>query len=160
MGLGILVYRGLERMPDHELTDQCYGEKEHLVIKDNHQELGLIDGCYLPEEWYYSSVCNWGGYRHWQEHLALMTHGVDANTVWRNPESYPAFRELIGFPDHDDLGTEICQKLAADFRANLQKAVTYAMLDESVDCYWWTYLYKKFLRAFDFASERGSVLCW
>jgi hypothetical protein len=163
MGIDILVYRGLERMPDHEFTDQCYkaGEFDHFVIKGDHQKLGLIDGCYLPEQWYYTSICNWSGYSHWCEHLALMAHGVDANTVWRNPESHPAFRELIGFTDHGDLGAEVCRKLAGDFRDNLEKAEAYSQkLGEDDFPDWWIFLYKKFLRAFDFASERGCVLSY
>lgn len=129
MAVDILVYRGLERMTDHEFTDQCYkaDQFEHFVIKGSYQELGLPDGCYWPEEWYVSSISNSGGYENWQKHLALMAHGVDVNTVWRNPERYPAFRELMGFPDHGNLGTEICQKLAADFRASLEKAARYAV---------------------------------
>jgi hypothetical protein len=142
-------------MTDHEFTDQCYkvDRFEHFVIKVHHQELGLTEGCYSPEEWYFSSIANWSGYRAWQEHLAMMAHGVDAATVWRNPQRYPAFRELIGFPGNGNLCTETCQKLAADFVANLEKADAYGIVDQE-----WIDLYKKFLRAFDFASERGCVL--
>src|SRR5262245_51471646 len=138
MGLDIVAYRGLERLPDHERTDQCFKDG-HITIQAGGfpQPAGSFpNGCYTRDEnldkpwWLCFAAGSYSAYNDWREHLALMAHGVEAEHIWQNPERYPAFRELIDFTDCDGtLGTEICQKLADDFHSYLAKAVAYAAGD-------------------------------
>lgn len=171
MGLDIVAMRGLERLPDHQIVDQCYDD-DHIIIRggDFPQRLGsLAEGCYKQDEnlaedesGFSFRAGSYSGYNEWRRHLALMAHNVEPLAVWERPDQFKAFSELIDFSDCDGtLGTDICQKLAADFHTNLAKAEAYSKAlgepEEDIFAVGFFSLYKVWMNAFDLASDRGCV---
>jgi len=89
----------------------------------------------------------------------MRTFGKGAHEIWADATTKGPFVELINFSDCEgEIGPIVAAKLAKDFAEHQEKARTYVPLHNDPDePDWWFNLYKDWRKAFEMASDGGSV---
>lgn len=159
MGLDISYYQKLRPLGfyDEEAVNLCnmkgFEDRADFGVRRRTEEFVNYETqtTIFPRGHLYAG--SYGGYNNWRNELSIFGLGVDAKTVWANPEKYKGrpFYELVNFSDCEGtLGADISAKLARDFWENLARA--------EVECdEYFVAKYNEWLRAFEYAANDGAV---
>ena len=153
MGLDILAYRQVTLLHEGE-CDEDHGAGvartyPHPQFLDHADE--MVQGCYSFVSCMDFRAGSYGGYNQWRAQLSMMAHGVQPEVIWRAPEAFNAFVELINFADNEGtIGSHTAAKLAKDFHQFSVQATEIGG--------WFEEKYKDWSRAFSLASDGGFVV--
>jgi len=170
MGLDIFAYRKLREVPGAHPDDwgKYDSDKYHVIpgdVIDNTEAnfpgrtAGLKAGVYTFDEEFSFRAGSYSGYNEWRDDLAWFAFDKGAHEIWADHITKGPFVELINFSDCEgEIGPIVAAKLAKDFADHQEKAKTHIPLHNDPDePGWWFDRYKEWQKAFEMASDGGSV---
>lgn len=160
MGLDIIAHEVVKLTAPHMCGAECDGEHVLAFVYDGMERslAGLKPGrCYRPSGRTVSfRAGSYLGYDTWRNDLCRAVLGIDARTVWADPDAYAdsPFIELIYFADNEGtVGPVACANLADDFAAYEQQALCYLLSCSE----WHAEQYRLWQEAFELAADGGLV---
>lgn len=97
---------------------------------------------------------SYSGYNEWRTCLSRLGMGVEAGSVWEEPEKYAGkpFYEIVNFSDCEGtIDHATCVKLAEDFRSHMDRA-------EHFDSAYFFATYKRLAWVFEAAAKIGGYV--
>jgi hypothetical protein len=178
VGLSITAYSKASLLPKHERTDHCYDEhviafayscfpRSYRGLADADVVTGenIGDRCYdvSGSERHRFDAGSYTGYNVFRDMLSTAFLGVEATTVFKDPEQYvdAPFFELINFADNEGaIGPDAAADLVKDFedgRSHWADYVVAKLSDHAMKSRYYLEKYEDWAHACRLAADHGLI---